>query len=140
MARPLAQIPIVGKVVEQYRERLTPRGRYVFWCMVTLAAVGLDTRRTQVYVLFALAAAIFLVAAIQGLLRPRPRIQLECRMPERVTALVPLAVHARVDGNGRALRDLQFTLPRPQKWGSSIQCSPPAVYFDVEPNKPAGAK
>src|ERR1041385_7963431 len=119
MARPLAQIPILGKVVEQYRERLTPRGRYVFWCMVALAAVGLDTRRTQVFVLFSVAAGIFLIAAVEGLLRPRPRVKLECRMPERVTALVPLAVQARVAGNGRALRDLQFTLPRPQKWGSS---------------------
>lgn len=138
--RPLAQIPIVGKVVEQYRERLTPRGRYVFWCMVALAAVGLDTRRTQVFVLFSVAAGIFLMAAFEGLLRSRPRIHLDCRMPERVTALVPLAVTARVTGNGNALRDLQFTLPRPQKWGSSLQCSPPAVYFDVDPGNPAAAR
>ena len=140
MARPLAQIPIVGKVVEQYRERLTPRGRYVFWCMVALAAVGLDTRRTQVFILFSVVAGIFLVAAVEGLFRPRPRVKLECRMPERVTALVPLAVNAHVSGNGHTLRDLQFTLPRPQRWGSSIQCSPAAAYFDAEPAKPAVAR
>jgi len=140
MARPLAQIPIVGPVVEQYRERLTPRGRYVLWCMVVLAAVGVDTRRTQVFVLFSVAAGIFLIAAIQGLLQPRPKIKIDCRMPERVTALVPLTVLAHVSGNGKALRDLQFSLPRPAKWGSSIQCEPRAVYFDVEPGESASAR
>ena len=139
MARSIGQIPFVGKVVQQYRERLTPRGQYLLWTMAVMAVLGLDTRRTQVYVLFSVAAGMFLIAALYALLPP-PKVKLECRMPEHTTAMSPLAVTARVKGNGRAIRDLQFSLPRPKKWGSSIRYSTPAMYFDVEPNRPANTK
>lgn len=139
MARSLGQIPFVGKVVEQYRERLTPRGQYLLWLMVALAALGMDTRRTQVFVLFSVAAGLFLIAALYAFLPP-PKVQLDCRMPERATALAPLVITARIGGIGRRMRDLQFSLPRPKKWGSSIRLSPPAMYFDVEPERAATAK
>jgi uncharacterized protein (DUF58 family) len=139
MARSLGQVPIVGKVVEQYRERLTPRGQYLFWMVVALAALGMDTRRTQVFVLFSVAAGLFLIAALYAFLPP-PKVKIDCRMPERATTLAPLAITARISGNGHRLRDLQFSLPRPKKWGSSIRTSPPATYFEVEPERPANAK
>jgi len=139
MARSLRQILIVGKLVEQYRERLTPRGQYLFWVVVALAALGMDTRQTQVFVLFSVAAGLFLIAALYAFLPP-PKVKIDCRMPERATALVPLAITARISGNGHGLRDLQFSLPRPKRWGSSIRMSPPATYFEVEPERPANAK
>ena len=135
MPRLQGQIPVVSALVEQYRERLTPRGQYVFWTVVTLAVLGLDTRRTQAYVLFSAAAGIFLMAAFYALL-PRPKLQIECRMPERATALVPLKIHVRMQAAGRGkLRDLQLKFPRPRKWGSSIRFEPPAVFCGIEPGQ-----
>ncbi len=139
MQRSLAQIPVVGRILEQYRERLTPRGQYLLWIVVALAAVGMDTRRTQVFILFSVAAGLFVVAAIYAFL-PAPKLKLDCRMPERATALVPLSITARVSGNTGRIRDLQFSLPRPRKWGSSIRLSPPATYFEVEPYRTANVK
>ncbi|MGH9577437.1 MAG: DUF58 domain-containing protein, partial [Terriglobales bacterium] len=119
----------------QYRERLTPRGQSVFWTVVALAVLGLDTRRTQAYVLFSAAAGIFLMAAFYALL-PRPKLQIECRVPERATALVPLKIHVRMQAASRGrLRDLQLKFPRPRKWGSSIRYHPPAVYCGIEPGQ-----
>lgn len=131
MARSLNQVPLLRTVVEQYRERLTPRGQYLFWFVVTFATLGLDTRRTQVFVLFAAAAGIFLAAAFYALLPP-PKLRLDCRLPERLTALVPLMVRARIEPNGRGRRDLQFSLPRPRQWGSSVRFTPATRYFDLE--------
>ena len=92
MARSLEDIPILGKLIWQYRGRLTARGQYLLWFVVALAVLGLDTRRTQVYVLFAIAASIFLVAGAYALL-PSPKVQLDCRLPARTTALMPVAFH-----------------------------------------------
>jgi hypothetical protein len=39
-----------------YRQRLTLRGRFLLWASLTLAFVGVDTRRALVFMLFALAA------------------------------------------------------------------------------------
>ncbi len=123
MARSIQQIPVIGKLVRQYRERLTPRGQYLLWTVVVLAALGMDTRRNQVMVLFAVAAALFLVSTA-FVLFGRPKVRVECRLPERATAQRALALSARVSGNGRGLRDFQVSFPRPQKWGSSISYQP----------------
>lgn len=137
MARPLREIPIIGGIIESYRERLTARGQYVFWLVMALAALGLDTQRTQVYMLFAVAAAILLVASVYALL-PRPRVRIECRLPERATALVPLAVRARVPGHaGKRLRDVQLSFPRPRQWGSSIAFQPNSIVLSSKPGEPA---
>jgi uncharacterized protein (DUF58 family) len=132
MARSLKDVSIVRTLVEQYRERLTPRGQYLFWFVVVLAVLGLDTRRTQAYVLFSVSAGIFLAAALFAFLPP-PKLRLDCQLPSRLTALMPVMVRARVKSSTRGRRDLQFSLPRPRRWGSSVRVTPPVNYFDVEP-------
>ena len=132
MPRSLKDISILRTLLEQYRERLTPRGQYLFWFVVVLAVLGLDTRRTQAYVLFSVSAGIFLAAALFAFLPP-PKLRLDCQLPARLTALMPVMVRARMEGSKRGRRDLQFTLPRPRRWGSSVRVTPPADYFDIEP-------
>ena len=50
--------PVLGALVRWHEERLTARGRYVMWAALALGFMGADTRRSQVYVLFALASAV----------------------------------------------------------------------------------
>jgi len=130
MTRRLEHIPLFGILVRMYRRRLTPRGQYLLWLVVATALVGLDTRRTQVYLLFAVAAGLFIVATVFAM-RPRPRAQLECRLPERATALQPVAVHARVTNTRQRLfGDLQITFPTPE--GSAAAFHPSAVLLETD--------
>jgi uncharacterized protein (DUF58 family) len=46
---------------------------------------------------------------------------------------MPVLVRARIASHGRGTRDLQFTLPRPRRWGSSVHFTPRANYLDLEP-------
>ncbi len=139
MARSLNEIPVLRTFVEQYRERLTPRGRYLFWFVVVLAVLGLDTRRTQVFVLFSASAGILLVAFFFAFL-PAPKLQIDCQLPTRLTALMPVMVRARIATNGRGRSDLQFSLPQPRHWGSSVRFTPRASYFDLDPGGTAQAQ
>jgi uncharacterized protein (DUF58 family) len=132
MPRSLKDISIVRTLLDQYRERLTPRGQYLFWFVVVLAVLGLDTRRTQAYVLFSVSAGIFLAAALFAFFPP-PKLRLDCQLPARLTALMPVMVRVRVEVSKRGRRDLQFTLPRPRRWGSSVRVTPQADYFEIEP-------
>jgi uncharacterized protein (DUF58 family) len=121
--RTVFELPILGRLIEQHQERLTPRGRYLFWTMAAFALIGLDTRRTQVFVLFAALAGLFAVALAFTFLG-RPRARLECRLPERATAGRPLALAARVTGEGGLPRDLLLSFPLPGRWRSSLAVSP----------------
>ncbi len=128
------------KLVANYRERLTARGRYLLWVMAALAVLGLDTRRTQVFVLFAVAAAMFLVGSLFGLLRRPPRVRIDCRLPARATALVPLTIPARLHSeSGRMLPDLQLTFPRPQP-GGRVWFEPAEVFLACAPEAPGEAR
>jgi uncharacterized protein (DUF58 family) len=91
----LRRLPLVGGLLRSWDQRLTPRGRYLLVALGVLALVGLDTRRTQVYLLFAAAAGLFL-SSVAFALRFRPKVRLECALPQRATAGTPLAFHARV--------------------------------------------
>ena len=62
--RSLRASPALGRVVRQYHEHLTPRGRYLLWATTAFALVGVDTRRTQVFELFAIAFALLVVALV----------------------------------------------------------------------------
>jgi uncharacterized protein (DUF58 family) len=127
-------IAFLRKLARQYRERLTSRGRYLLWAMLVLAAIGADTRRTQIFALFAVAAGFFLVAAVYGFL-PRPRVRLNCPLPQRTTAGNPLRFRARVAMEpGRSPSDLHFSFPRPLKWGSSISYKPSELFLSVDAN------
>lgn len=140
MARPLQQLPLIGKLIQSYQERLTARGRYLFLVMVTLAVLGLDTRATQVFLLFAVAAGLFLTASFFALF-PRPRVRLECRLPSRAAARTPLWIEARAASESeKHLRDLQLSFPRPRKWGSSIRFEPAETFLECAPDSPGVAK
>src|SRR5262245_28024426 len=103
-SRPLRALPVVGLVVRWYEERLTTRGRFLLAATLALGLMDLDTRRTQVYVLFAVALAT-LAAARVSLFRP-PRARLDCPLPERATAGMPVTLRARVTAGGGAEPDL----------------------------------
>lgn len=146
MARPVSEgrrawtlrtAPLLRSLVFAYEERLTPRGRFLLWATAVFALVGLDTRRTQVFVLFAVAAGILVVSLLVNLF-PRPRVRLECELPERATALVPLVLRARVFSvDGRALPDLRLGFPRPRRWGSSLRFTPREELLSVPAGRPA---
>jgi len=123
--------PFVGAVVRQYEERLTARGRYLLWVTVAFAFLGADTRRTQVYVLFSLAAAGLLVALLYGLLARSPRVRLTCALPRRATALAPLTLRARVTGDAGAVDDLRLHFPRPLSSEGRLAFEPPETFLSV---------
>jgi uncharacterized protein (DUF58 family) len=119
-----------------YRERLTARGRYLFWATLLLGALGADTNRSQSFLLFAIGAAALLLA-LGYAWRPGPRARLECELPARAAARTPLRLRAHVTSStGRALRDVRLSFPRPVRWGSSIRCEPAEVFLDVEHDRP----
>ena len=140
MAKPLREIAVLRKIIRAYQERLTARGRYLLWTVMVLGVLGLDTRRNQLSKLFAVAAAIFLVAALFAFL-PRPKVHLECRLPLRAAALTPLPVTARVMSRVRGFhRDLCLTFLRPLKWGSSIVFKPQQTFFAPAPDEAIDVK
>lgn len=134
--RPLRTIPIVGTLVLAWEDRLTARGRYLFCAVAVFALVGLDTRRTQVYALFALAVGALLPALFYEAF-PRPRVKLDCELPARATALTPVPVRARVTAVDRAETDLRLAFPRPLVFGGSIEVRPPEAFVSVTPEAPA---
>jgi uncharacterized protein (DUF58 family) len=116
--------PILGVLIAVYQERLTARGRGLLWATAAFALVGVDTRRTQVFRLFAVAGALLLVARAFTLLR-RPRVRLECPLPSRATARSPLTLRARVTSPGRHHPgDLRLRMPRPEGGGDGLAFAP----------------
>ena len=130
-------IRFIARLAQQYRERLTARGRYFLWVMLLFALLGLDTLSSQIFALFAVVAAMSLVGAVHAFF-PRPKVRIECRMPQRATALTPLPLKARVVNETKNnLPDLQLSFPRPLKWGSSILFEPQQVYLPLKPEEAA---
>jgi hypothetical protein len=107
-----------------YEERLTARGRYLLWATALLAVLGLDTRRTQVFSLFAVAASALLLAAVFWLARA-PRVRFSCPLPDHATSGSPIRLRARIEGPaGRRVSDLRLSFPRPRLWSSSKAFAP----------------
>jgi uncharacterized protein (DUF58 family) len=131
--RALRSLPVVGGLLRAYEDRLTARGRALFWAVLVLGGMGVDTRRSQVYVLFAIALGALLLAVL-GDLFPRPRAILECALPARATALVPVTFRARVKSAKGHLPELRFAIPRPLRWGSSVRFSPEESFLAVAPD------
>jgi len=100
-----------------FRERLTARGRYMLGATAVLGLLGLDTLRSQVFLLFAPAAAVFLLA-LAFAYAPAPRVHLDCPLPTRTTAGRRATVRARVKSKRGVLPDLRFSLqPRSDDLG-----------------------
>jgi len=137
--RPVRSIPVLGALVRWHEERLTARGRYVMWAAGALGFMGADTRRSQVYVLFALASGALLAAVLlTAVLRPRAR--LECALPARATAHVPVVLRARVWAEGRPRDHLRLSFPRPVQWGSSLPVRPRETFLAATPEAPTEAR
>lgn len=135
----LYRFPIASRVVESYRERLTPRGKYILWTTAALAVLGLNTKENQVFKLFAVVAAMLLLATVFALLRA-PRVDLTCRLPLRATARRPLKLQALLGKRASEWTGpLLLSFPRPTKWGSSISFSPHQVLHSASREGPTEA-
>lgn len=115
---------VLGRLLRLWELRVTARGRAFAFVLAVLAVVGVDTRRTQVYVLFAGAAGLFAMAAAFAL-RGRPKVELTCRLPARATAHTPVRFTARVTNPGGLGRsDLLLTVPAPAQCGERVVLRP----------------
>jgi uncharacterized protein (DUF58 family) len=132
----LTGTPILNLLRPLYEERLTFRGRYLLWSTALLAVLGLDTRRTQVFSLFAVAAGALLLASAFWLARA-PRVRFVCPLPDHATVGSPLRLRARIGGQtGPAASDLRLSFPRPRRWSSGIAFEPREAFLDVRRDKP----
>lgn len=139
MARPLQRSRLSSfllRVYQRVTRRLTRRGQYLLWTAFTLAILGLDTRRTQVFFLFALASSMLLVA-VAFAMRPPPKASIECRAPRRATALTPVMFTVHISSHAGARRDLQLALSPPPHLESGIVFTPGEHLFALEPDVPA---
>jgi uncharacterized protein (DUF58 family) len=137
--RPLRTIPGVRGLVRGYEERLTARGRYLLWAALALGIMGADTRRSQVYVLFAVAAGTLAAALLATALRG-PGARLSCTLPTRATAQTPLVLRARVWADGRPRDHLRVSFPRPTRWASSIALRPREAFVAAVADAPTEAR
>lgn len=116
-------MPVLRGLIYAFEERLTPGGRYVLLATAAFALIGVDTRRTHAFVLFSAGAAAVLLALLA--LRFRcPPVRLDCRLPERLTALVPREVVARVFAERPLGSELVVSFPHPRRWASSLAWEP----------------
>jgi uncharacterized protein (DUF58 family) len=111
------RIPLVGRIRDQYREWLTPRGRYLLWLTAALALAGLNTRDNQAFKVFAVGAGLLGSAVLFAVLRP-PRERLICRLPARATSNVALEVPIGIERPASpGTRPLLVSFPRtPRVW------------------------
>lgn len=100
------------RLTEQFREWLTPRGRYLFWMTAVVALLGLHPKGNQVFKVFALPASVLTVASLFALSRA-PKVALSCALPSRATAGTSLAVSVTLAAADRApLRPLFLSFPQ----------------------------
>jgi len=134
-ARPLRALPVVGAFVRWHEERLTARGRYVLWAALALGLMGADTRRSQVYVLFAVAMGTLVAALLVTLLRS-PGARLECAIPGRATAHTPLVLRARVWADKGRRDYLRLSFPGPTRRGMGIAIRPRETFLAATADAP----
>jgi len=136
--RPLRSYSLFGRLVLGYEDRLTNRGRFLLWATAAFALVGLDTNRSQAYVLFAAAFAVLLSALLMTQFR-RARARLECVLPARATALRPVPIRARVTALHGQASDLRLAFPRPIRWGASVPVEPRELFLSAGKGTPTEA-
>jgi len=118
-------------LLRAYRERLTPRGRFLFWALIVCAFLGAETTRSQVFVLFAVVAGLLLVPAVLAFF-PRPRVRILGGVPARLTARTPARVQVLVAStSARPQPDLLFHLPRPSEPGARLTVEPRERHLDL---------
>jgi uncharacterized protein (DUF58 family) len=124
--RPLRATLLIGRLIRLYEDRLTARGRALFVVTSMFALLGADTRRTQIFKLFAIAAALLVVSSFFAQLRRR-RFRLECALPLRATAKAPVRIKARVaSSHGGPVPALHLHFPRPLRSADKLPFAPRA--------------
>jgi len=132
-AAPLRARLFIGALIRLYEQRLTARGRYLLVTITVLALIGVDTRRTRVFELFAMAFALLVVASLYTTLR-RPRLSITGRLPSRLTAQVELPVRLEVaSARTRPQQDVLVAWPRPLQAGDVPEAEPRETYLAIEP-------
>jgi len=96
---PPSERPLLRALLHYWDTLLTPRGRYLLVVCVAFALLGVDTRRSQAFVLFAGAAGLLSASSLLRL-RPRPRFEWEAIWPERATAGKPVALRVQAFARG----------------------------------------
>jgi len=137
LTRPLDRSYLLRGLRGFYGRRLTERGRFVLWATVGVALVGMDTRRSLVFMLFALAAPPLLLA-FGRYFAGRPALRLDGRLPSRLTA--GRAVSAGLDvvaRDGRATGPLSLVWAGPLPDSSVFAVGPAERTFEVEETRPA---
>lgn len=132
-APPLRSRPLIGAVIRVYEERFTDRGRFVLWAAAVFALVGADTRRTQVFELFAVAFALLVVATIAAALR-RAGLHMTGHLPVRLSAGQPLDISLRLaTSSSRGQEDVLVSWPRPLEAGPVPEGQPGEAFVDLAP-------
>jgi uncharacterized protein (DUF58 family) len=104
----LRQFTRAYRVSQWQHRRFTPAGRGLGYLLIAAAAFGLDTQRTTAFQIFAVTAALLLVAWLASL-RLRPKLAAERRLPEFATVGEPLRYRQIVRNTGtRPLLDLRL--------------------------------
>jgi uncharacterized protein (DUF58 family) len=99
MPRLLRAFVRVYRISHWTRRRFTPAGMAMMYLLVAATVFGVDTRRTAAYQLFALAVALLAIASL-GVLRFRPRLGLERRLPQYATVGEPCSYRHLVSNRG----------------------------------------
>ena len=120
--------PFLDALVYFHRERLTARGRYLLWTTAVFALLGLDALRSQVFLLFAAAAGLLIVAMLFTAW-PAPRADFECRLPARATAGTPIRVRAVVRSASGRRPDLRLSFPRPRRREPAVDVTPAEMFL-----------
>ncbi len=111
--RPLEDLASFRGLRTLLRERLTDRGRRYVLVALALGILGLDTRRNQTFLLFAIAFGLVLVACVFAVFA-RAHARLEVTLPRRATAGRPVRVRATIvpDEGARSSGDALVSFPR----------------------------
>ncbi len=120
-----------------YRERLTGRGRFLLAALAVFALLDMDTRQSQVFVLFAIAAGLFAQGSLLAF-RRRPRLNLECRLPERATAGRAALAHVAIESRALSTQtDLYLRAPEGEPGAKPVSFEPACAFLDLGPGERA---
>jgi uncharacterized protein (DUF58 family) len=96
MSRRLRGFARVYRASQWLRRRFTPAGRALLGLCAAAAVLGVDTRRTVAFQVFALSAALLAVAWSWSVRRREPQLALEREVPTLATLDVPLTYRYRL--------------------------------------------
>jgi uncharacterized protein (DUF58 family) len=118
-----------------YKSRLTGRGRFLFWTLLVCGFIGMDTRRSQVFVVFAGGAGLFVTAALLSA-RARPKVRVDCELPARLTAGLPLTLMARLENRGESsIHDLALCTDLLGRNDERVELLPQETFVDLAPHE-----